>query len=169
MVGGGAVSDFVRLRVCILFSRSCNGWPISTYGVRWKVGLMLGCCPYASGGIPCWSVGIGSDVVTSAWPGASFVGNRGYIGGCLVITCPVLLGSVCICASCRIVILSPSGDSARCRSCGSGITPMFGVWKAENAAVSCSWLVVEWLGGFAAGLVFVSWYIVNSFVPIRRT
>ena len=130
---------------------------------------MLGCCPYASGGIPCWSVGIGSDVVTSAWPGASFVGNRGYIVGCLVITCPVRLGSACICASCRIVILSPSGDSARCRSCGSGTTPMYGVWKAVNAAASCDWFIAGWWDVLAEGLASMSWYIVNTLVPISRT
>ena len=65
-VGGGADSDFVRLLVCILFSRSFIGVPMSTYACRVKLGLMLGCRPYASGGISCWFVGVGSGVVISA-------------------------------------------------------------------------------------------------------
>ena len=130
---------------------------------------MLGCCPYASSGIPCWSVGVGSGLVSSTWRGASFVGNKGYNGGCLVFTCSVFLGSACICASCCIMILSPSGESTCCRSCESGTTPMFGSWKAENAAVSCGWFIVGWWGVFAEGLVSVSWYTVSILVPIRRT
>ena len=168
-VGGGADSDFVRLLACILFARSGIGVPMSMYGCRAKLGLMLGCRPYASGGISCCSVGVGSGVVVSTWLDASFVGNVGYNVGCLVVTCSLFLGSVCICASCRIMILSPSGDFACCRSCGSGTTPMSGVWKAVNAAVSRSWFVAGWWGVLAGGSASISWYIVNILVPISRT
>ena len=88
---------------------------------------------------------------------------------CRVFTCSVFLGSVCICASCCITILSPLGDSARCRSCGSGTTPVFGSWKAENAAASCGWFTVGWWGVVAEGVVSMFWYTVSILVPIWRT
>ena len=50
-VAGGAASDFVRLLSVILVVRNCIGEPMLTYDCRVKSGLMLGCCPYASGGI----------------------------------------------------------------------------------------------------------------------
>ena len=50
VVGVVAAADFVRLLVVSLFARSCIGRPMLTYAC-WKLGLILGCCPYASGGI----------------------------------------------------------------------------------------------------------------------
>ena len=89
--------------------------------------------------------------------------------GCLVFTCWVFLGSACTCASCCTIILSPSGDSARRRSCGSGITPMSGSWKAVNAAASCGWSSMGWWGVFAEEVVSMVWYTVSNLVPIKRT
>ena len=81
----------------------------------------------------------------------------------------VFLGSACTCASCCIIILLPSGDAARCCSCGSGITPISGCWKAANVAVSCGWYAVEWWSVLTEVLLFMSWYIVSTLVPMRRT
>ena len=65
-VGGGfAAADFVRLLFVSLFARSCIGRPTLTYACRWKLGLMLGCCQYASGGIS-WCI-----VSADSWCGSS--------------------------------------------------------------------------------------------------
>ena len=81
----------------------------------------------------------------------------------------VFLGSACTCASCCIIILLPSGDAARCCSCGSGTTPISGCWKAANVAVSCGWCAVGWWSILTEVLLFMSWYIVSTLDPMRRT
>ena len=81
----------------------------------------------------------------------------------------VFLGSACTCASCCIIILLPSGDVARCCFCGSGTTPMSSCWKAANVAVSCGWCAVGWWSILTEVLLFMSWYIVSTLDPMRRT
>ena len=96
-------ADFVRLLFVILFLRSCSGGSILTYGCRCLTsGLMLGCCPYALGGVSCCTVAAGC-LCSSSGVGESYVAGRaGYSIGCL--------GSAWICAVWWITILSPSGD-----------------------------------------------------------